>query len=106
MALAAALLAGPPALAQDRESPPSNTVSGVTVTAPKVEREDPVICRKSNETGSRVRITKDCRKLSEWTAKAKARNIGVVEVKLGECSGSGSGPKGCEFYPRPNEPTR
>ncbi|MDP3855926.1 hypothetical protein [Phenylobacterium sp.] len=103
--LGAALLPGSPVLAQAPIAPPEpapNTVSGVTVTSPaKPESEDPVICRKSPETGSRVRVIKQCRKLSEWAAKAKSRKMGVDEVKWMECSGSGSGSKGCELYPRP-----
>ncbi|MDP3855925.1 hypothetical protein [Phenylobacterium sp.] len=99
----AVLMAGAAfAAAPTPEAP--NTVSGVTVTggtasdAAPAAIDDPVICRKAPETGSRVRALKECRKKSEWVAKAKSRGRGVESVRMGDCGGGGAA---CDLTPRP-----
>jgi len=76
------------------------TVSGVTVTGatPVVAPEDPIVCRKAPETGSRVRAMKECRKKSEWAAKSKSRGHRVDGVRFQDCGGGGAA---CDPTPRP-----
>jgi hypothetical protein len=61
--------------------------------------DDPVICKASKQTGTRLRTHKVCLKRSEWVAKSKSRT-NRNELEYGDgCGGAG----GCiEQNPRPS----
>jgi hypothetical protein len=63
------LFGGSPALGQ-----PAQTAAPAEATAegPAV-KDDPVICKASKQTGTRLRAQKVCLKRSEWVAKSKSR---------------------------------
>jgi hypothetical protein len=91
-----ALAADPPAA-----NPPEKAteVSGVTVTgAAPPPAADPLVCRSSPTSGSRVRATKVCKKRSEWAASAKARGRGNQDVRMEGCDSGGSN---CGLSDRP-----
>jgi hypothetical protein len=75
-------------------------VSGVTVTGapPAPKAEDPLVCRSSNTSGSRVRATKVCKKRSEWATAAKARGRGNQDIRMDGCDAGGSN---CGLSDRP-----
>ena len=99
--MAGAAVAAEPAPPATPTSSDDGTISGVTVTGatPTEAADDPVVCRRAPETGSRVRARKECRKKSEWAAKSRARsrNSGQ-EIKMGDCGGGGAA---CELTPLP-----
>ena len=67
------------------EPPPPTTVEAVTVIGTPPPPEDPVICRQTAETGSRIPGRKICHKKSEWAAMSKPQNRAVNEVKVEGC---------------------
>ena len=85
----AALAADPQ---QTGEASKATEVSGVTVTGapPEPKVEDPLVCRSSPTSGSRVRTTKVCKKRSEWAAAAKARGRGNQDIRIEGCDSGGS----------------
>lgn len=66
--------ATPPPAAQAPDGPaptPAADKSSTTAATDKVA-DDPMICKKSAVTGSRVRTNKVCMKKSEWEASSRA----------------------------------
>lgn len=66
--------------------------------APAPQADDPLVCRSSPTSGSRVRATKVCKKRSEWAAAAKARGRGNQDIKMDGCDSGGSN---CGLNDRP-----
>lgn len=84
-------------MAADPPAPPApagkpGDLAGVTVTSATapVATDDPVVCRSSPNTGSRLRPAKVCRKRSEWAANAKARGRAGEDIKMTGCDAGGS----------------
>ncbi len=67
-------------------------LAGVSVTspAPPAAADDPVVCRSSPNTGSRLRPAKVCLKRSEWSANAKARGRAGEDIKFQGCDSGGT----------------
>lgn len=67
-------------------------LAGVTVTsgAAPPSAEDPLICRSTANTGSRLRPAKVCKKRSEWSANAKSRGRAGDEFKMIGCDSGGT----------------
>lgn len=85
---------------QNGDAQKATEVSGVTVTGapPAPKAEDPLVCRSSPTSGSRVRATKICKKRSEWIADAKARGRGNQDIRIEGCDSGGSN---CGISDRP-----
>ena len=52
--------------------------------------DDPVVCRSSPNTGSRLRPAKVCRKRSEWAANSKSRGRAGDDFKMIGCDSGGT----------------
>lgn len=96
IALTLCLIAGS-ALAADPPSAPAVVakpadLAGVTVTSGAAApiAEDPVICRSTASTGSRLRPAKVCKKRSDWAADAKSRGRAGDEIKMLGCDSGGT----------------
>ena len=85
--LGAMLLVARPVQAQAPDEPPKADA--------RPEAHDPIVCRKVPQPGSRVSLRKECRLLSEWLDRGRARPEDE-DPEQDDC-GHGVGGWGCDL---------
>lgn len=85
-----AMAADPPTVPATASKPADLAVVTVTGPVPPDAIDDPVVCRSSPNTGSRLRPAKVCRKRSEWAANSNSRGRAGDDFKMIGCDSGGT----------------